>query len=82
MVIPFETNFNEHNQEYFIFLFQMDDFSVMQGVVVVSQRLVLFLLEESSLCLPLRQADWGLLPNLPSPSRQTLLVKKEYQCPV
>ena len=58
----------------------MDDFPAMQVVVLVSQRLVL--LKESSRCLPLRRAEWGFLLNLPSPSRQTLLLKKEYQCSV
>ena len=52
----------------------------MQGVVLVCQALVLCMLEEeSSLCLPVRRAEWGFLLNLlASPSRQTLLVKKEY----
>ena len=59
----------------------MHDFSAMWGVVLVSQRLVL--LEESSRCLPLRRAEWDFLLNLPaSPSPPTLLVKREYQCPV
>ena len=31
-VIPIETNFYKHNQEHFLFLFQMDDFSAMQQV--------------------------------------------------
>ena len=60
----------------------MDDFSEMQRVVLVSQRLVLLMLEESSPCLPLRRAEWGFLLNLSSPSRQTLSMKREYQCPV
>ena len=80
-VVPIETNFFEHNQEHFLFFFRKDDFSAMQRVVLVSQRLVL-LLEESSPCLPLRRAEWGFLLNLPSTGRQTLLVKREYQCPV
>ena len=42
----------------------MDDFSAMQGVVLVSQRLVL-LLEESSLWLPLCQAEWGFFAEPP-----------------
>ena len=79
-VTPIETIFYKHNEEHFLFLFQMDDFSTMQGVVLVSQRLVLLLLEESFLCLPLRQAEWGFPLNLLSRSRQTLLVKREYQC--
>ena len=54
----------------------------MQGVVLVSQRLVLLLLEESSLYLPLRRAQWGSLLNISSPSRQTLSVRKECHCPV
>ena len=80
-VIPFELNLYQHNQEYFIFLFQMDYFSAREGVELVSQRQVLFE-EESSPCLPFRWAEWGFMLNLPSPSRQTLLVKREYQCPV
>ena len=57
----------------------MDDFSEMQEVMLVSQRLV-FMLEKSSPCLPLRRTDWVFLVNLPSPSRHALLVKREYQC--
>ena len=55
----------------------MDDFSAMQVIVLVSQKLLLLLLEERSPCLPLRRAEWGFLLNLPSPSYQMLLVKKE-----
>ena len=80
-VIPILTSFYKHNQEHFLFLFQMDDFSAMQGVVLVSQRLVLLEEEEIS-CIPSGRPEWGFLLNLPSPSRQTLLVKREYQCPV
>ena len=68
-VIPTETNFFERNQEHFLLLFQMDNFSAMQGVVLLSQRLVL--LEESSPCLPFRWAEWGFLLHLPSLSRQS-----------
>ena len=60
----------------------MGDFSVMQGLVLVSQRLVLLLKEEGSPSFPLRRAEWGFLLNLSSPSRQTLPVKTENQCPV
>ena len=81
MVIPIETNFLKHIHEHFLFLFQMDNFSAMQGVVLVSQRLVLLLEEESSPWLPLCREDCVFLLNLSSPSRQTLLVKREYQCP-
>ena len=81
-VIPIETNFYKQNQEHFLFLFQMDDFSTMQVVVLVSQRLLLLEQEESSPCLPLRRAEWGFLLNFPSLSRQTMLVKKEYQSPL
>ena len=80
-VIPTETNFYKHIQEHFLFLFQVDDFSAMEGVELVSQRQVL-LEEESSPCLPLRRAEWGFLLNLTSPSRQTLLARREYHCPV
>ena len=62
-VIPIETTFYKHNQENFWYLFQMEDFSTMQGVVLVSQGLVL-LEEEIFLCLPLRRAEWGFLLNL------------------
>ena len=55
----------------------MDDFSAMQGVVLVSQRLVQ--LPESLFCPPLRRAEWGFLLNQPSPGRQTLLVTRWYQ---
>ena len=79
-VIPTETNFYKHIQEHFLFLFQVDDFSAMEGVELVSQRQVL-LEEESSPCLPLRRAEWGFLLNLTSPSRQTLLARREYHCP-
>ena len=81
-VISIEKYFYKHNQEHFLFLFQKNNFSAIQRVVLVSQRLVLLLLEESSLCLPLRRGEWGFLLNLLTPSRQTLLVKTEYQCPV
>ena len=83
-VIPIETNFSKQNQEHFLFSFQMDDFSAMQWFVLVSQRLVLLLEEEdSSPCVPLRRAEWCVPLNfLPTPSRQTMLVKREYQCPV
>ena len=74
----FKKNFYKHIQLRFLFLFQLDVFSAMQGVVLVSQRLML--LEES---FPLRRAEWGFLLNLlPYPSRQPLSVKREYQCPV
>ena len=80
-VKPIEKNFYKHNQEHFPFLFQMEDFSSMQGAVLVSQRLVLLEEEKSSPCLTLRRAEWGSRLNLlPSPTRQTLLVKSEYQC--
>ena len=62
------------------FLFQIDDFSAMQGVMLVSQRMVL--LEENFLCPPIRRPEWDFPMNLPSPSRETLLVKEGYQCPV
>ena len=52
-VIPIESNFYKHNQEHFPFLFPMDEFSAMQGFVLVSQRLVL-LEDESPPYLPLR----------------------------
>ena len=78
-VIPIETHFYKHNQEHFLFSFQMDDFSAIRWAVLVSQRLLLLKEEESSPCLPLGRAEWGFLMNLPSPSRQTLLVKIEYQ---
>ena len=78
-VLPIETNFYYYNQEHFLFLLQMDDFSAMQGVVLASRRLVL-LEEESFPCFPLRRAEWGFLLNfLPSPNRQTLLVKEDQQ---
>ena len=80
-VMPIETNFCQGNEEQFLFLFQMDNFSAMQGVVLVSQRLVL-LEEESSPCLPLCRAEWSFRLNLPSPSSQKLLVRREYQCSV
>ena len=80
-VIPIGTNFYKHNQEHFLFLFQLSDLSAMNGVALVSQRLVL--LEASSPCLPLRRrAEWCFLLNLTSLSRQALFVKREYQCPV
>ena len=72
--IPFEINFYKHNQEHFVFLCEKEDFSAVQGDVLVSQKLVL-LEEESSPCLPLRRTERGFLLNLPSPNRQTLLVK-------
>ena len=81
-VTPIETNFYEHNQEHFLFLFQLDDFSAKQGVVFVFQRLVLLEEEESSLCLPLRREEWCFLLNLSSPSCQMLLVRREYQSSV
>ena len=37
----------------------MNDFSTRQGIVLVSQRLLLLLEEESSLCLPLRRLRIG-----------------------
>ena len=46
------------------------------------QRLVFLLLEEIFPCLPLRRAEWGFLLNFPSPGRQMLSVKREYQCPI
>ena len=78
--MPIETNFFEHNKEHFLFLFQKDDFSAIQAVVLVSQRQLL--LAEGFPCPLFCQADWIFLLNLASPSRQTLLMKKEYQCPV
>ena len=70
--MPTETNFFTHNQELLLLLFQMDDFSALQWVVLFSQRLVLSGEdEERSTCLPLPRAEWGFLLNLlPSPSRQ------------
>ena len=58
---------------------ETDDFSAVQLVVLASQRLVL--LEESSPCLPFRQADWRFLLILPAPSCQTLLRTTEVSDP-
>ena len=55
MVILVETDFKKHHQELFLFLLQMDEFSAMQEVVLVSQRPVW--LVESSFCPPLCQAE-------------------------
>ena len=64
-------------------MFQVHTLSAVEGFVLVSQRLVLLEEGESFPCLPLRRAECGFLLNLhPSPSRQTLLVRREYQCPV
>ena len=82
MVKPIETIFQKHNQEHFLFLFQKDDFSAMQGAVLVYQGLVLLEEQDSSPCFPLRRAEWGFLLNPPSASRQTLMVKREYHCKV
>ena len=57
----------------------MEKFSAKQGIKLVFKRLVL-LLEESSPCLLLRREKWVLLLNIPSPIRQKVLVRKEYQC--
>ena len=65
-------NFSKRNQEILLFLFQVDEFAAIQGVVLVSQRVLL--LAESFLCPPFHRAEWGFLLNLPSLSRQTLLV--------
>ena len=72
-----EAKFYGDNQELFLSLFHKDDFSARQAVVLASQRLLL--LEESSPCL--RRAQWSFLPNPPSASRQTLLVKRGYHYP-
>ena len=72
-VIVIETNSYKHNQEHFL-LFQVDDFSAMQCVVLTSQRLVL--LERISPFPPLHRPEWCFLLNLPSLSRRTLLVKR------
>ena len=58
----------------------MDAFSAMQGVMLVSQRLV-WLEEESSPCPRLRRADWGFLLNVLSSSQQMLLGKKVISMP-
>ena len=63
-MIPIETKFYKHIEGHFLHLFRIDDFWAMHGVELVSQRLVLLLLEESSPCLPLRRAEWGSLLNL------------------
>ena len=55
----------------------MEIFSAMQGVVLVSQRLVL--LEECSPCPPHCRAEWISLLTRPSLSHQTLLRKRGYQ---
>ena len=36
-LIRIETNFYKHNQEHFLFLFRMDNFAAMQGVVLLSE---------------------------------------------
>ena len=48
--LPIETNFYKHKREYFEFLFQMDNFSATQGVLLVPRRPVL--LEEISFHSP------------------------------
>ena len=50
-VLLIEKNFYSHNQYHFLFLFQRDNCSVMQDIVLVSQRVVL--LKENSPCPPL-----------------------------
>ena len=72
--MPIETNFYKHNQDHFLFLFQMDQFSAKQGVVSVSQRLVLLLLEESSPCLPLRTSRMGFSAEPPPTSKSSNIV--------
>ena len=52
---PIETNSENHNQELFLFLFQVADFSAMGNVVLVSQRQVL--LDGSSPCPPHHRAE-------------------------
>ena len=64
-----ETNFHKHNQEDFLFWFQMDDFSTMQGVVLVSRTLELLEEEKSSLCLSHRPAESGFQRLNPSQKR-------------
>ena len=59
-----ETNFDKHIQDWFLILFQKDNFSVMQGVVLASQRLAI--LEESSHCRPVLRSEWGFLLNIAS----------------
>ena len=71
---PLKQFFKKHNQEQFLILDQVDDFSVMYDVVLVSQRLML--LEESSFCPPCCRPEWGFLLIFPSPSRQTPLGEK------
>ena len=57
-VILIETNFYRHNQEHFLFLFQMDDFSAALEDPWVWQNRVL-MEEEHSPCLRLRPTQWG-----------------------
>ena len=57
-VILIETNFNRRNQEHFLSIFQMDNFSAAQEDLWFWQTRVL-MEEEHSLCLPLRPTQWG-----------------------
>ena len=52
------TNFYRHNQEHFLFLFQIDDFSAAWEDPWIWQTRVL-IEEEHSPCLPLRPTQWG-----------------------
>ena len=61
----------------FLVLLQIYDFSVIQGLVLVSQRLTL--LEECFPCPRCRGAQWSFRLIFPSPSRQMLIGKREYQ---
>ena len=58
----------------------MDKLSKIHWILLVSRRLVLLLEEESSPCLAFFPAEGRFQLNFHSPSRQTLLVKRERQC--